>query len=177
MVPAIVGLPTDASEDALKALGAAAASSGGVAMFHAVGRTPEAANLAEATGGTPPDRVIDIDMAMLAEARSELSTRVDGPLAAVSVGTPHFSVSEFRILASLISGRTVAPEVEFYVNTSREVLAEAATLGLVALLRAAGIEIVTDTCTYVTPIMRERSGSGDDELREDGLLRTGESRR
>ncbi|MEK7252295.1 MAG: aconitase X catalytic domain-containing protein [Actinomycetota bacterium] len=158
MVPAIVGLPTDASEDALKALGAAAASSGGVAMFHAVGRTPEAANLAEATGGTPPDRVIDIDMAMLAEARSELSTRVDGPLAAVSVGTPHFSVSEFRILASLISGRTVAPEVEFYVNTSREVLAEAATLGLVALLRAAGIEIVTDTCTYVTPIMRERSG-------------------
>ena len=102
--------------------------------------------------------MIDIDMAMLAEARSELSTRVDGPLAAVSVGTPHFSVSEFRILASLISGRTVAPEVEFYVNTSREVLAEAATLGLVALLRAAGIDIVTDTCTYVTPIMRERSG-------------------
>src|SRR6185295_18028773 len=39
-IPAIVGLPTNTSEDDLKALGAAAASSGAVAMFHAVGLTP-----------------------------------------------------------------------------------------------------------------------------------------
>ena len=42
LVPAIVGLPSGASEDDLKALGAAAASSGAVALFHAVGLTPEA---------------------------------------------------------------------------------------------------------------------------------------
>ena len=35
----------------LKALGAAAASSGAVAMFHAVGVTPEAATLDDALGG------------------------------------------------------------------------------------------------------------------------------
>jgi len=158
LVPAIVGLPADASEDALKALGAAAASSGGVAMFHAVGRTPEAPTLEQALGGHPPDRVIAVDTEMLAAARAELSTRTDGPLAAISVGTPHFSVAEFRTLAGLVAGRTIDPEVEFYVNTSREVLAEAAAEGLVTPLRTAGIEIVTDTCTYITPIMRNRSG-------------------
>ncbi len=39
-VPVIVGLPAETSEDRLKALGAAAASSGAVAMFHAVGSRP-----------------------------------------------------------------------------------------------------------------------------------------
>ena len=50
-VAAIVGLPADTSEDRMKALGAAAASSGSVAMVHAVGITPEAATLQAATGG------------------------------------------------------------------------------------------------------------------------------
>jgi len=134
------------------------AQSGGVAMFHAVGRTPEAPTLEQALGGHPADRAIAVDTEMLAAARAELSTRTDGPLAAISVGTPHFSVAEFRTLAGLVAGRTIDPEVEFYVNTSREVLAEAAAEGLVTPLRTAGIEIVTDTCTYITPIMRNRSG-------------------
>jgi predicted aconitase len=38
LIPAIVGLPSGMSEDDLKALGAAAASSGAVALFHVVGR-------------------------------------------------------------------------------------------------------------------------------------------
>ena len=50
-VPVIVGLPAGTSEDRLKALGAAAASSGAVAMFHAVGITPEAPTLEDALGG------------------------------------------------------------------------------------------------------------------------------
>ena len=41
-IPAIVGLPATTTEDQLKALGATAASSGSLAMFHAVGITPEA---------------------------------------------------------------------------------------------------------------------------------------
>ena len=157
-VPAIVGLPDDASEDALKALGAAAASSGGVALFHAVGRTPEAPTLAAALGDSEPHQWIQVDRDRLATARAELSTRTSGALAAISVGTPHFSVAEFRSLVALLDGRTIAPGIEFYVNTSRAVLAEAAVAGLLDPLRAAGIEIVTDTCAYLTPIIRDTSG-------------------
>ena len=51
-MPVIVGLPADTDEDRLKALGAAAASSGAVSMFHAVGITPEAPTLDDALGGT-----------------------------------------------------------------------------------------------------------------------------
>ena len=50
LVPAIVGLPGAMSEDDLKALGAAAASSGAVALFHVVGVTPEAPDLETACG-------------------------------------------------------------------------------------------------------------------------------
>ena len=157
-VPAIVGLAPDAPEDGLKALGAAAASSGGVAMFHAVGRTPEAPTLQAALGGRAAERTIDVDLGVLRAARDELTTDADGPLSAVSVGPPHFSVAEFRTLAALIEGHTVAPGIEFYVNTSREVLAEAAAEGTVHPLRAAGIEVVTDTCTYITPILRHTTG-------------------
>ena len=129
LVPAIVGLPSDASADSLKALGAAASSSGGVALFHAVGRTPEAPTLAEALGGQPAEWTVEIDPAALREARDRLSTIGDGPLTAVSVGTPHFSLDEFRTLAPLVEGRAVAPGIDFYVNTSRQVLAEAAAGG------------------------------------------------
>src|SRR5688500_228107 len=57
-IPVIDGLPP-ASEDGLKALGAAAASSGAVGLFHAVGITPEAPTLRDAFGGREPQEVID----------------------------------------------------------------------------------------------------------------------
>ena len=53
-VPAVVGLPPGVAEDRLKALGAAAASSGAVALLHVVGSTPEAPTLAEALARRGP---------------------------------------------------------------------------------------------------------------------------
>ena len=50
-VTAIDGLPAEQPEDRLKAIAAAAASSGSVAMFHVVGSTPEAPTLEAATQG------------------------------------------------------------------------------------------------------------------------------
>src|SRR5208282_1283906 len=49
------GLPSGLSEDDLKALGAAAASSGAVALFHVVGVTPEARDLKTACAGLAPE--------------------------------------------------------------------------------------------------------------------------
>src|SRR4029450_7104208 len=48
LVPGGGGLPAGVDEDRLKALGAAAASSGEVGLVHVVGSTPEAPTLAEA---------------------------------------------------------------------------------------------------------------------------------
>ena len=76
-VPAIVGLPPGTGADGLKALGAAAASSGAVAMFHAVGVTPEAPTLEAALGGGRPDLELVVRAADLRAARDELGAAGD----------------------------------------------------------------------------------------------------
>jgi len=155
-VPVIDGLPRGTGEDRLKALGAAAASSGAVAMFHAVGITPEAPTLEAALGGGRPDPVIEVGPADLRRARDELSTVAAGTPVAVSVGTPHYSLAEIGDLVRLLGGRRVA--VPTYVNTGRDVLAAARERGWEEALAAAGVTVVVDTCTYITPIIPAASG-------------------
>jgi predicted aconitase len=157
-VPVIDGLPAHVPEDRLKALGAAAASSGSVGLFHAVAVTPEAPTLDAALQGAEPVRTIDVTTDLVARARDSLTTAGDGELDAVSVGTPHFSVSEFGRLVDMLDGERVSDGVEFYVSTGRSVLAEARSRGWAEICERAGITIVTDTCTYVTPILRTDGG-------------------
>lgn len=158
-VPAIVGLPTGTGEDRLKALGAAAASSGAVAMFHAVGITPEAPTLEAVTGGAAVPE-IRITLERLRAARDELSTAAGDELGAVSVGTPHASTSELERLVGLLGrGARVHEGVRFYVNTGRDVLNEAERRGWIGALDAAGVQVVTDTCTYISPILGEVRGA------------------
>jgi predicted aconitase len=64
-VPVIDGLEVEPTEDQLKALGAAMASSGAVALFHLVGVTPEAPTAKQAFQGYAPERTIDIDLGAL----------------------------------------------------------------------------------------------------------------
>jgi predicted aconitase len=154
LVPVIEGLPAGESEDRLKTLGAAAASSGSVGLFHAVGVTPEAPTLEAAFHGTDPARTIEVTTERIAQARESLTTASDGELHAVSVGTPHFSLSEFERLVGLLDGAHIADGVAFYVSTGRSVLAEAEARGWADVCERAGITIVADTCTYVTPILR-----------------------
>ena len=157
-VPVICGFSSDTTEDQLKAFGAAAASSGSVALFHAVGITPEAATLEEACDGARPVREIDVTPALLRAARDELTTVEDGTLAAVSLGTPHFSLDEVVRVAELLGGATVHRDVDLYVSTGRQNLPELERRGVVSLLDNAGVTLVVDTCTYVTPILRQRTG-------------------
>jgi predicted aconitase len=158
-VAAIVGLPLETSEDALKALGAGAASSGSVAMFHAVGLTPEAATLEAAIApDRKPDRV-RVDVATVRAALASLATVPDGPIDAVALGTPHFSVGEFGRLRAFLADGPGRLQVELTVNTSRGVLAEITERGWLDELAAVGVIVVTDTCTYLSPtLMRNPTG-------------------
>jgi predicted aconitase len=153
-VVAVEGLPPDTPEDRLKAIGAAAASSGAVALFHAIGVTPEAPTWAAVAA--PGAREERITLADLRAARDELTTVGGGAeIGAVSVGTPHASESELRRLAVLVGEER--PRVPFYVNTSR---AQLAAVGSVADdLADAGVTLVTDTCTYITPVMQGITGA------------------
>lgn len=156
-IPVIDGVP-HATEDQLKAFGAAAASSGAVAMFHMVGVTPEAATLGDAFGHRTPARTIDVGPGDLRAAARELTSTTDTTLGAVSIGTPHFSYDEFTRLRALLAGRLVSSRLEFFVSTGRDTLARIDSEGWGDELRASGVQLVTDTCTYITPILTGRPG-------------------
>lgn len=159
LVPVIVGLPADTSEDELKALGASAASSGAVALFHAVGITPEAPTLDAALRGRSPLDTVSVSLADLDEVRRTLNHGREGDaLVAVALGTPHFSLAEFLRLAELLNRFERKPKVDFYVNTSRFILWELAERGLDRQFDERGIQIVVDTCTYITPVMKQLTG-------------------
>ncbi|QRM46517.1 aconitase X catalytic domain-containing protein [Rhizobium sp. BG4] len=157
-IPVIRGLPKESSEDDLKALGAVAASAGAVALFHAVGLTPEAPTLEAACGGKKPEEIIRLSRDDTRETIRNLSTVAEGTaLAAVSMGTPHFSIGEFERLMPLLTDEKAATDI--YINTNREVLAELENRSWRARLEAVGITLVIDTCTYVTAIIRDMSGA------------------
>lgn len=120
-VPAILGLSANCSEDDLKAISAAASSSGSVPLFHAIGITPEAGTLDHAFQGRPVESTVTVTIDHLQQARSELGQNSDTPLAGIALGTPHFSYTEFARLVELLGGRDIASGLTFYLTTSRHV--------------------------------------------------------
>jgi hypothetical protein len=48
--------------------------------------------------------------------------------------------------------------VDLFISTGRDVLAEVERRGWLSFLQATGARMVTDTCTYITPIMRVKDG-------------------
>jgi predicted aconitase len=158
-IPAIVGLPEDTTEDELKAFGAASATTGAVALFHAVGVTPEAPTLEAALQGQADVPSITLGFAELIEQKGNMATgRAGDKLTAVAVGTPHFSIAEFERLDELLSHYDAPLKCDFYVNTSRFILWQLEESGMAGRLQSRGINIVVDTCTYFTPVMKKMSG-------------------
>ncbi len=153
-IPVIVGLPPETTEDQLKALGAAAASSGAVALFHAVGVTPEAPTLADACQHQPPEGEHQVTMADIRSTLGKLATVEDGRIEVIALGSPHFSLAEFEKLLPLIEQYPPHPNVDFIVCTNRLALGALQKRGWLDQLKAAGVRVIVDTCVVVTPIVR-----------------------
>ena len=152
---AITGLPVAPDEDQLKALGAAAASSGAVALFHIPGVTPEAPTLRDALGGRAPKRTRAVGIKALRASRRELTSGADGPLDLVTLGSPHFSFTEFGKLAAILRERAPGGRgaCDLLVTTSRAVRDLADRAGYLEPLRAFGGRITVDTCILATPML------------------------
>lgn len=158
LVPAILGLPDACNEDDLKAISAAGSSSGSVPLFHAIGITPEADTLEIAFQDQSPTQVIDLTIGDLQQARAELGGDSDQRLAGIALGTPHFSYTEFEHLVTLLDGRSIAPDLVFYLTTSRHVQEQARQQGWTGSLEQSGVKIITDTCTYFSPAVNGLQG-------------------
>lgn len=152
-IPVIDGVVVRPVEDHLKAFAAAAASSGRVALFHIVGLTPEAPTLAAAFRGREPRETHEIGLEALREARRELTTAEGEALDLVLLGSPHFSLAEFKRLAPMVTGRHAHPRVRFVVTSSRIMRDLARHAGALQPILDFGGEITVDTCPLASPML------------------------
>jgi len=133
----------DANTDQLKALGAAMAASGAVALYHAEGLTPEA-SLMETTGL----ETIDVGKDELGQTYEKLNT---GKLPDIVIlGCPHASLREISALAKRLEGKKLKKPI--WICTSRLMKEAATRMGYNDVIEAAGGQIVADTCMVVSPI-------------------------
>jgi predicted aconitase len=153
MIPVIAGMKIIPNEDQLKALGAGAASSGAVALFHMVGITPEAPTIEAAFQGNKPQETSAITMDMLRQARRELTHTDNTRLDMVVLGSPHFSLAEFKKLAPLVAGKKKSARVKFLVTSSRAMAQLAQQAGFLEHLQEFGAQLTVDTCILTTPML------------------------
>ncbi|MEJ3596842.1 aconitase family protein [Pseudomonas bubulae] len=130
--------------DDLKAFGAAFATTSAAALFHIAGVTPEALDPTRVIDGPLP--VLKLSLEELRLSWQELNSARDARVDVVSLGNPHFSLSEFARLASLCQGRHRHPDVVLAITCGRTVLEQARVAGYVAVIEAFGAVIVSDTC-------------------------------
>ena len=144
-IPLISGLQQQHPNlDDLKAFGAAFATTSAAALFHIAGVTPEALDPTRVIDGPLP--VLKLSLEELLLSWQELNSARDARVDVVSLGNPHFSLSEFARLASLCQGRHRHPDVVLAITCGRTVLEQARVAGYIAVIEAFGAVIVSDTC-------------------------------
>ncbi|WLG92624.1 cis-3-hydroxy-L-proline dehydratase [Pseudomonas cucumis] len=146
-IPLVRGLENrKPSLDDLKAFGAAFATTSAAPLFHIAGITPEAID---------PEQVLEMEVSIPVEkirltdllvSWRELNSARDSRVDVVSLGNPHFSLSEFAHLARLCLGRHKHPDVVLAITCGRAVLEQAREAGHIAVIEAFGATLVTDTC-------------------------------
>lgn len=134
-----------ADVDQLKALGAAMAASGAVALYHVEGLTPEA-------GMMNPEglEAIEVGERELKEAYDKLNTGGEPDI--VILGCPHASLKEIAALAGKLGGKRLRKPL--WICTSRFTKEAASRMSFVEAIEKAGGKVVADTCAVVSPIER-----------------------
>lgn len=133
------------NRDQLKALGAAMAATGAVALYHVDKITPET-------------RVFPFELSGLETISVEGSDIRDQfhdiPVEAVAVGCPHCSPEELERIAQLLTGKSV--KLPFYVFAAKGVMEK--NQPLVAIIEKSGARVYADTCMVVSPGLEKFKG-------------------
>jgi predicted aconitase len=128
------------NHDQLKALGAAMAATGAVALYHVEDITPEAKKNQINISGL---EVITVESAEIERLFSEI------PVDAVAVGCPHCSPAELVDIARLLKGKTVTKPL--YVFAAQGVIDNNSMT--VNAIEKSGARVFADTCMVVSPVM------------------------
>ena len=141
--------------DLLKALGAAMAASGAVALYHVEGITPEADEPGIIAPNAETLVILDLAEGYRLLNRSVSGSQVpqfaeDRRVDLVWIGCPHASLHELAQVIELLGGRTL--RAALWVTMARQVRDQAQQAGLVQALEALGGRVIADTCLVVAPV-------------------------
>jgi len=131
--------------ESMKTLGAACATSGGIALWHAEDVTPEASYAADHLNGLETLVVNEKD---LKEVKNSFTAIHDE--ATYCLGCPHCSLNEIQEIATSVKGGDLKRKL--WVFTSRGVYAEAERRGFINMIEKANGNVFRDTCMVVAPL-------------------------
>lgn len=144
---AIDGMPKNITNENLRNFSATAASSGGIALFHIIGVTPEAQTREMAFGGKEPKEIVEIHMEDIAEAEKQLTNYgVTENVDIVLLGCPHYSYKDCLDVEELMAGRKVHENSELWLIVSRATVDRLKDSGVYERLLALGAQIYSDGC-------------------------------
>ena len=160
-VPYFRGISPETEE--AKALSAAMAASGSVALWHAEGATPEAGSF-DVSGLEE----VSIGEEELKAAYDKLNTVDDVQL--IAIGCPHLTDKEMHQIAAFLKGkRKVNKDVEIWFCTSEEVRARCPED--VKVMEGFG-PVLADTCMVVAPIEGAFQRTGSNSAKAGNYLPT-----
>ncbi|WP_296255483.1 MULTISPECIES: aconitase family protein [unclassified Pseudomonas] len=146
-IPVVCGLEHKAPTlDDLKAFSAAFATTSAAPMFHMAEVTPEATRAELALNGHAPGKTLSVSGLDLLHSWRELNSAQSPEVDVVSLGNPHFSVSECATLARLCRGLRKRDGLAIVITCGRATLEQARQAGHLAILETFGVLFVTDTC-------------------------------
>ncbi len=149
-IPVLTGQYQQPSLIKLKHFGAAAASSGGVEMYHIPDITPEARTVEEAFAGNPVRGVVRYGEAERRTAYENLNCATDRNVDFVMLGCPHNSIDQVWLIASLLDGRKISANTQLWVHTPRALREVADRNGYTKMIMDAGGFVMSDTCPAIS---------------------------
>jgi predicted aconitase len=145
-IPVIQGMPSYTTANELKVMGAAAATRGGIALFHAIGITPEARSRADAFQRRKPEFEVSITERDMKSAVEEMTTFKSGGIDGVAVGCPHPSVDEVAELATLLNGKKVRKNIWFCLFASSKTVNLTRKIGFIQTIENSGVKVFEGDC-------------------------------
>lgn len=145
-IPALTGHLGPGELRKYKHFGAAAATSGGIEMYHIPGRTPEASTLEAALGGRRAEATLRFTDADRRQAYQNLNSATDPNVDFIMLGCPHNSLDQLRLIVCLLDGKRVHANTALWIFTPNALRAVADQAGWTAILETAGAKLMSDTC-------------------------------
>src|SRR5258706_1654067 len=171
-VPVITGVTGAPDLARLKHFGAAAASSGGVEMYHMVGVTPEAPTLEAAFGRNRPEERFVYGKAQRRQAYERANiTAKDAQVDFIMLGCPHYTIEQISEVCRLIEGKRVHENSELWIFTARQTKHLADQNGYTKIITDAGGHLMTDTCSALGRVLpKGTKGAAVDSVKQAHYL-------